>query len=193
MPQRTTKDHIIGTADRLFYERGYEGTSFADIAKIVNISRGNFYHHFKTKDEILNAVIELRIENTKEMLKSWDQLDKDPVNRIRCFVNILIKNRTKIISFGCPVGTLTNELSKLDHTALDDAKELFLLFRVWLKNHFLAAGCGKKSDDNAMHLLALSQGAATVASAFKDEKFINAEVQRINAWIDSVIDPAAFS
>lgn len=188
MPQRTTRAHIIETADQLFYEKGYAGTSFADIAGALKISRGNFYHHFKTKDEILNAVIDLRIENTHEMLKNWDQSNNDPVKRIRSFVNILIQNRAKIMSFGCPVGTLTNELSKLDHAALADAKELFQLFRVWLKNHFIAAGCGKKSDDNAMHLLSLSQGAATVASAFKDEKFINAEVQRINAWIDSVIE-----
>ena len=189
MPKKPTRDHIIETADRLFYERGYEGTSFADIAGIINISRGNFYHHFKTKDEILNAVIDQRLANTQEMLESWDQSADAPISRIRCFVNILVKNRAKIISFGCPVGTLTNELSKLNHSALVDAKEVFLLFRIWLKNHFRAAGCGKDSDDNAMHLLALSQGAATIASAFKDEQFINSEVQRINAWIDSVVEP----
>lgn len=193
MPNRNTRDQIIETADRLFYERGYEGTSFADIAGALNISRGNFYHHFRTKDEILDAVIDLRIQNTQEMIDSWDQSDSNPIKRIRCFVNILIKNQAKIINFGCPVGTLTNELSKLDHAAVEDATELFILFRVWLKNHFKAAGCGKESDNNAMHLLALSQGAATVASAFKDKKFIKAEVKRINAWIDSVIDPVTSS
>ena len=45
-------------ADRLFYRQGYEHTSFADIADAVRISRGNFYYHFKTKDEILDAVID---------------------------------------------------------------------------------------------------------------------------------------
>jgi len=44
-------------ADRLFYEQGFEHTSFANIADAVNISHGNVYHHFKSKDDILDAVI----------------------------------------------------------------------------------------------------------------------------------------
>ena len=54
----TTRDSIVSTADTLFYQRGFDHTSFADIAKQVAISRGNFYHHFKSKDQILAAVIE---------------------------------------------------------------------------------------------------------------------------------------
>lgn len=187
MPQQMTRDQIIQTADQLFYERGFEGTSFADIARVLNISRGNFYHHFKTKDQILEAVIDYRISNTKDMIEIWDKNRESPIDRIRCFVQILIEHRTDIISFGCPVGTLTNELSKLDHPSLNEANELFLLFRFWLRQQFKLLGCGQKSDEFSMHLLALSQGVATIASAFKDEKFINQEVRRINEWIDSVV------
>ena len=64
-----TKHKIISIADRLFYENGFEHTSFADIAAAVNISRGNFYYHFKTKDDILNAVIDLRKQNTQALLQ----------------------------------------------------------------------------------------------------------------------------
>lgn len=55
----TTRHQIVEAADRLFYERGFEATSFADIAAVVGLSRGNFYYHFRTKDEILEAVIAL--------------------------------------------------------------------------------------------------------------------------------------
>ena len=58
MTGAATRDHIVEIADQLFYQQGYEHTSFADIAEAVNISRGNFYYHFKAKDEILNAVNE---------------------------------------------------------------------------------------------------------------------------------------
>ncbi|MDD9913854.1 MAG: helix-turn-helix domain containing protein, partial [Rhodospirillaceae bacterium] len=37
----------------LFYRHGFDHTSFADIAEAVQISRGNFYYHFRTKDDIL--------------------------------------------------------------------------------------------------------------------------------------------
>ena len=52
MSDKTTRDQIVEAADRLFYRQGYEHTSFADIADAVQISRGNFYYHFKSKDEI---------------------------------------------------------------------------------------------------------------------------------------------
>ncbi|MEK9971095.1 MAG: helix-turn-helix domain-containing protein, partial [Ferrovibrio sp.] len=53
MGDRTTRDDIVEAADGLIYRRGYDHTSFADIADAVRISRGNFYYHFRTKDEIL--------------------------------------------------------------------------------------------------------------------------------------------
>lgn len=67
-----TRDSIVQAADTLFYERGFEHTSFADIADAVKISRGNFYYHFKTKDEILTAVVAARMERTRAMLTQWE-------------------------------------------------------------------------------------------------------------------------
>ena len=66
MSDKTTRDHIVEAADQLFYHRGYEHTAFSDIADVVQISRGNFYYYFKTKDEILDAVIGLRLANTRK-------------------------------------------------------------------------------------------------------------------------------
>ncbi|MGD9385294.1 MAG: TetR/AcrR family transcriptional regulator, partial [Thioalkalispiraceae bacterium] len=41
------RQRIVAAADQLFYQHGYENTSFSDIADAVGISRGNFYYHFK--------------------------------------------------------------------------------------------------------------------------------------------------
>jgi AcrR family transcriptional regulator len=70
--EQGTRDRIVEAADQLFYQQGFEPTSFADIAGKVGISRGNFYYHFKTKDEILDAVINLRLSNTEQMLDHWE-------------------------------------------------------------------------------------------------------------------------
>ena len=58
MPDQTTRDHIVKAADELFYRQGYEHTSFAHISAAVRISRGNFYHHFKTKEAVFEAVFD---------------------------------------------------------------------------------------------------------------------------------------
>ncbi len=183
MSQPTTRERIEEKADELFYEAGFGATSFADIADAVGISRGNFYHHFKSKDDILDAVISRRLAATRRMLDEWE-VDATPKERILSFIRILITNRTKIMAFGCPVGTLTTELAKLEHVAEDRAAEIFELFREWLACQFRALGHGDDAEPLALHLLGRSQGVAVMASAFKDEAFISSEVAQIEVWLD---------
>ena len=183
MAAKKTRESIVEAADTLFYQRGYEHTSFADIAAAVKISRGNFYYHFKTKDEILDAVIERRLANTGQMLQEWEEAGEGPQERILCFIRILVANQAKIVLYGCPVGTLCTELAKLNHASQAGANRVFTLFRHWLCRQFEALGCGDRSDLLAMHLLARSQGVATLAQAFHDEAFIHQEVQLLNDWL----------
>ncbi len=191
MSDISKRDQIIAAANQLFYQQGFEHTSFTHIAEAVKISRGNFYYHFKTKDEILDAVINLRLANTQAMLDQWLIKEATAADRIRSFINILMMNRAKIKRFGCPVGTLTTELTKLNHTAQEDANKLFSLFRIWLKHQFQQLGYKKSADELAMHLLARSQGVATLACAFNDEKFIQQEVNHLHEWLDQYTDSAA--
>jgi len=191
MSGMTKRDLIIAEADQLFYQQGFEHTSFANIAQAVNISRGNFYYHFKSKDEILDAVINLRLSNTQALLEQWQLESVEPIDRIHSFINILIMNRAKIQRFGCPVGTLTTELTKLQHPAKEDANKLFSLFRTWLSKQFQALGYSRNADNLAMHLLARSQGVATLASAFNDENFIRSEVEQMYQWLQQYSQKAA--
>lgn len=190
MNDMTTRDHIIEAADKLFYRQGFEHTSFSNIADAVQISRGNFYHHFKSKDEILDAVINVRLANTQMMLEKWEIEGKTPEDRIRSFINILIANKATIKQYGCPVGTLCTELAKLNHAAQPEANSLFTLFRTWLRRQFTLLGREADADELAMHLLARSQGVATLANAFHDEKFIKHEVQQMSDWLRSCITGA---
>lgn len=185
MSASRTREQIVDVADRLFYERGFEATSFADIAKDVGLSRGNFYYHFKTKDEILAAVIAQRVASARAMLEAWEQDAASPGERIRSFVHILIANRTKIMAHGCPVGTLCNELAKLDHVAKVDAVRLFSLFRNWLTRQFVALGRAADADALALHVLMHSQGVAALATAFRDEDFIHREVADMETWLQA--------
>ncbi|RYZ19981.1 MAG: TetR/AcrR family transcriptional regulator [Chitinophagaceae bacterium] len=180
---RETRQKILNSADRLFYERGFEATSLADIADDVRISRGNFYYHFKTKDEILEAVIAQRAANTRAVLDSWELSAASPADAVRNFARMLIMNQTKIIAFGCPVGTLCNELAKLDHPAKMDAVGLFTLFRTWLARQFIKLGHEAEADALALHLLMRSQGVAALATAFRDADFIRREVTDMETWL----------
>lgn len=185
MQANSTRESIVSSADDLFYRQGFEQTTFADIAGAVGISRGNFYYHFKTKDEILDAVIKRRLANTRNMLDQWEANSSEPEERIRSFIRILIGNRGKIMRHGCPVGTLCAELAKLEHLQRDAANEVMTLFRTWLRRQFAAMGHEADADVLAMHLLARSQGIALVANAYQDGNFVDAEVEQLLDWLDT--------
>lgn len=183
---KITRDHIVESADRLFYQRGYEHTSFSDIAASVKITKGNFYYHFKSKDEILAAVIEQRLENTRKMLEEWEKEGESPYDRIRSFIRMIMLNQADLTMYGCPVGTLCTELAKLNHASHGEASELFSLFRSWLSRQFTLLGCHRDADELAMHILARSQGVATLALTFRDEEFIKREVEQMFSWLSLV-------
>lgn len=185
MARGATRHQIIEAADNLFYRQGFEHTSFADIAEVVNISRGNFYHHFKTKDDILEAVIKRRLCNTESMINLWQEQDS-PRDRIKSYINIVLTNWSMIKDYGCPVGTLCTELAKLDHDLKLEASKVFTLFRLWLKNQFVQLGHSKNADALAMHVLAWSQGVATLGNAFNDYTYVKREVVRLCSWLDDL-------
>ncbi len=186
MAAKKTKAQIVEAADQLFYENGFGETSFADIAAAVQISRGNFYYHFKTKDEILEAVIAKRLADRETLLGGWEETADDPMDRIACFIKIVVTNQTKIMAYGCPVGTLTAELAKLDHPARPQANAIMALFRDWLIRQFEALGDCDQANEHALHVLVWSQGVATLAQAFKDETYVQSEVEKILRWLDGI-------
>jgi AcrR family transcriptional regulator len=52
------RNEILDAADELFGQKGFDGTSTNDILHQVGIARGTLYHHFKSKEEIMDALIE---------------------------------------------------------------------------------------------------------------------------------------
>jgi TetR/AcrR family transcriptional regulator, transcriptional repressor for nem operon len=183
---KPTRQHIVEAADDLFYRHGFEHTSFAHIAEAVGISRGNFYHHFKSKDEILEAVIEARVASTHAMIDRYEVSGDRPSDRVRRFIEILRAHRRDIKRYGCPVGTLCSELAKLNHDARGRANALFTLLRAWLRRQFELMGRQGDADLLALHLLARTQGVATLANAFRDDAFIEYEIAQLFSWLDAL-------
>ena len=61
-----SKQRILETAERLFCQRGYEATSVQDILDVLNSSKGSFYHHFPSKEAVLETLCSQRAESAAE-------------------------------------------------------------------------------------------------------------------------------
>jgi len=55
------KKEILNAAEKFFADRGYEAATVNDILDAVKIAKGTFYYHFKSKEDVLDALIEKRI------------------------------------------------------------------------------------------------------------------------------------
>ena len=186
---RFSKTHWLELGQALLKFEGPGALTLERLTESAGKTRGSFYHHFKSKDDILDAVITRRLAATRLMLDAWEA-DAAPKDRIVSFIRVLIANRTKIIAFGCPVGTLATELAKLDHIAQDRAADIFGLFRDWLARQFRALGRGDDAEPLALHLLGRSQGIAVMALALKDEAFLVSEVAALENWLARLPEPS---
>jgi TetR/AcrR family transcriptional repressor of nem operon len=61
------RDRLIDAASQLFYEQGVERTTIADIAAAADVPAGNVYYYFKAKDDIVDAVVSMRIGGIEAM------------------------------------------------------------------------------------------------------------------------------
>ena len=177
------RQRIIDAADRLFYRRGYNQTSFQDISDATGIPRGNFYYYFKTKDEILDAVVNTRVEEFTGLLNRCEEETEDARERLLLFSNMLEHNRDDVIESGCPIGSLCSELAKDDPALHEKSRQIFILLRDWVKRQFEATGL-TNTDDLAMDLLAKLQGITVMACAFKDVEYVKRSHLEIKNWID---------
>ena len=179
------RTRIIEAADELFYKRGYNQTSFSDIADITGIPRGNFYYYFKTKDDILAAVVEARVKHYQEALVNCDSASNSPRERLFAFIDNMANSEDTIVDSGCPIGSLCTELAKDTDALQSKSREVFELLRDWISDQFKEIGF---DDANymAMDMLARMQGIAVMSSTFKDNTYLQRSIDDLKSWVNSL-------
>ena len=180
------RQRIVEAANALFYQQGFSKTSFSDIAAAADVPRGNFYYYFKTKDELLEAVIAMRLDGIRTSLAAFQQETTAPKERLKRLGTMLVNEAETLIEFGCPMGTLNLELCKIKAAQRDDARSMFELFIDWAAEQFTALGKGTNARALAMHLMSMLQGSAVMSTVYHDPTLVGQEVGLVNEWIDSL-------
>lgn len=97
-----TVNRILDASLKLFLEKGYEQTTIQDIInELGDLSKGAIYHHFKSKEDIINAVSERLFEGTnKEILRIKSKKDLTGLEKIRriYYLSIQNPNQEKLIT-----------------------------------------------------------------------------------------------
>ena len=135
--RQDNRERIIEAANRLFYMKGYNQTSFADVADELGISKGNLHYHFRSKDDLLEAIIGLRMQVIESNLAQWGEEFADPKDKLRRFAQMLLNEEVDVIRYGCPLGSLNMELGKTQQELRDKSRDMFDLFQQWLEKAFV--------------------------------------------------------
>lgn len=152
---------ILNVSTKLFLEKGFDKTSMQDIANTAQMSKGAIYHHFKSKDEIINAVMEMQSTMVEQNLNDWlsqmhtfsakeklinileKNLADQEMHYLDDILNTVIKSPEYIVSYmqGCvnksaPIFSQIIQEGKKDGSIITDypdecAEVFFLLINIW--------------------------------------------------------------
>jgi len=179
------RERLIAAALQLLHEQGVERTTLADIAKAADVPAGNVYYYFKTKDEVIAAVIGAHVQQIKATLASIDAHHKAPKSRLKALVREFTAQNEIVAQYGCPLGSLCSELGKRVRQPSFAAAELMRLPIEWAEVQFRSLG-RRDAHDLALDLLAAYEGSALLANTMRDPSVLSGAAQRISRWIDTL-------
>lgn len=88
---KQTIENIISISAKLFTEKGYDETSMQDIVNALGMSKGAIFHHFKSKEDIFNAIINRKSAYVEQTLNTWID-EMQGLTAKEKLINILKKN-----------------------------------------------------------------------------------------------------
>ncbi|RQP16312.1 MAG: TetR/AcrR family transcriptional regulator [Parapedobacter sp.] len=139
-----TRLMILQKAFELIYVKGYQTTSIDDIIATTKVTKGAFYYHFKTKDEMGLAIINeiLKPTLTNSFIEPL-QTEENPLEAIYNLMdNLLMENEFLKVEYGCPASNFTQEMSPWNS---EFNKALNELTQEWTKAITATIERGKKN------------------------------------------------
>lgn len=188
-----TRDGIVGIAQKLFAEQGYKATSIAQISRAAGLSpsAGGLYRHFKTKELLLEAVVELALQRFNDSTKRREATAGhlgSPLEELRANGGYILADIRKNIDLHMLV-----ERELHDFEALQERVRTELLLPIiqgiedWLvelmPQHSASRGKSRALAELAWNGLAYRAIRADGGIAISDEEYIDAWATAIYASI----------
>lgn len=180
------RDRLVEAADKLIYEQTFHTTTLADIAKEADVPLGNVYYYFKTKDAIMEAVLQKRAAEWRELFSQWEQMP-DVKERLTALMHHMVNQSDTLARFGCTVGSLCQELGKQGGSIANGASKLMSDIVTWCKAQFQTLG---KDEDASIQLaeqlISNIQGSSLLTLTFKEPGYIKRQTNAMEQWLRAI-------
>jgi TetR/AcrR family transcriptional regulator, transcriptional repressor for nem operon len=177
------RERLVRSAQALLHEQGAHRTTLADIAERADVPLGNVYYYFKSKDELIGAVLDSYKLEAAALTRAFER-HRSPQARLKALVQNWSEMREAVARRGCPMGTLCAELDKDEDGRDRDAAAVMAIIIDWTEDQFRQLG-RRDARDLAMALFAGIQGAALLANTFRDPAILTRQGRHLERWIDT--------
>jgi AcrR family transcriptional regulator len=186
----STRERLVQTAMKLFWEKGYGSTSVADVLHAAGVNSGSLYHFFPGKQDLLLAVLDAYRAGIDEMLlaPAWKDVD-DPIERVFA---LLARYRLGIVQtdcvYACPIGSLALEIHEPDPPV---RKAIAANFKAWtdaVESCLVEAGprLPRNLDrrELARFVLTAMEGGVMQARTHRDPAYFDSSVRQLRIHFD---------
>jgi AcrR family transcriptional regulator len=180
------RERLVEGARRVLHEQSVQVSTLADIAAAADVPVGNVYYYFKTKDELIEAVIDAHADHIQTVLAEFER-HRTPRARLRAMAMSWPEMAEQVARYGCPHGTLCQELAKREDGLGRQAAKLMALAIDWAEEQFRLMG-KRDARDLAVGLVAAIQGTALLTSSFRDPEIMTRQAHRLARWIDELAE-----
>ena len=178
------RDRLVESARALFHEQGVHRTTLAEVAERAHVPLGNVYYYFKTKDELVGAVVACYQAQAAVLIQTFER-HRSPRARLKALVRNWTDMREIVARHGCPMGTLCTELDKIETGPDREAAAVMALIIDWAEEQFRQLA-RRDARDLAIALFAGIQGAALLANTFRDPTILIRQGHHLERWIDTL-------
>ncbi len=180
------RERLIEAAKEQFYQNGIARTTLADIAQRAQVPLGNVYYHFRTKDALIEAVIQAHLEELQSAFACWDLLP-DPRQRLVTLLHAERENGSMLARYGCPQGSLCQEIDKEEGQLPITAAQLLQAYLDWVGKQFRLLGKNvQEAWDLALDFVASLQGTLLLAACFRSPAVLEQRLRRLEGWLDTL-------
>jgi AcrR family transcriptional regulator len=121
------REALVQAAAELFWTRGFEASSLADIAAAASVPLGNVYYYFKTKADLAQAVADLFVHQTETLVEDVRAETPDPRGRLKLLIARLQSSQQSRVRNGCPISSASREFRRTMPGPSSRAAESFSL------------------------------------------------------------------
>ena len=189
---RSTREAVIAAATRLIHVHGYNAMSLDDVLRESGVGKGNFYYHFKSKEElgyaILDTIVDGFLDRTLE--PCFADAEAAPLGQIRCFLDrVLQAQRDRNCVGGCVMGNLASELSDVHEGFRTRLATLFTTWQARLAPALESArrrgelASASEPEALARFVVASLEGAILLAKVSKDIRVMEQCVTELKRYL----------